>query len=143
MNRILIVDDEPAVVAALQRLLKTHPCRYGKLDYRLEVETFNSPQQALDRAREASFDLVLSDYHMPGMNGIEFLGAFRQLQPDAVRIVLSGLADIDEITPALLDIDTRRFLPKPWNDSFLMACIAEALTLRELELERRAKQAAQ
>ncbi len=140
MNRILIVDDEPAVLSALRRLMKSLPCRYGKLEYTLEVETFDSPTAALARAREVDFDLVLTDYRMPEMDGIAFLREFRAIHPDAARIVLSGFADLNDVTRAITEVDTSRFLPKPWNDGLLMATIAEALTFRTLQQAAKEKQ---
>jgi two-component system probable response regulator PhcQ len=138
MPRILIVDDEPGVLNALRRLFKAKPCNYGRLSYPLEVETFESPTAALARAAEASFDLVLTDYRMPGMDGVQFLIEFRKLQPDAARIVLSGMADLDSLTCGISEAATTRFLPKPWNDNLLLNTVAEALTMRELQLEKAA-----
>jgi response regulator RpfG family c-di-GMP phosphodiesterase len=140
LNLIMIVDDEPGVLNALRRLLKTRPCHYGQLTYPLEVETFDSPAAALVRAKEGGIDLVLTDYMMPQMDGVEFLKQFRVLQPDAARIVLSGMADLDDVMRAITEVDTSRFLPKPWNDSLLLATIAEALTFRSLQLESRERQ---
>ncbi len=136
--RLLIVDDEPGVLAALKRLLRARPCRYGNLEYALEIETFESPEAALARAAEQAFDLVLTDYRMPAMDGITFLARFRALQPDAARVVLSGVADLDDVMRALNEVDTSRFLPKPWNDQLLVATLAEALTLHQLQRERAA-----
>ena len=142
MNRILIVDDEPGVLNALRRLFRSRPCTYGRLTYELEVETFESPTAALARAREVDFDLVLTDFRMPEMDGIAFLIEFIKLQPDTARIVLSGVSDIDAVTRAITDADTSRFLPKPWNDHLLLNTVAEALTLRMLQLEKAAAEKA-
>ena len=138
MRRIMIVDDEQGVLNALRRLLSRAPCGYGRLVYELEVETFDSPLAALDRARVAPFDLVLSDYHMPRMNGVEFLRQIQEIQPDAARMVLSGCNDINLINRSIHGADIFGMLPKPWSDYFLMSMIAQALNHRDLLLENRA-----
>jgi DNA-binding NtrC family response regulator len=137
MSRIMIVDDEVGVLNALRRLLTRAPCAYGRLAYSLEVETFESPLTALDRAREAAFDLVLSDYHMPRMDGVEFLRQIEQIQPDAARMILSGCNDINVINQSILGANIYGMVPKPWNDYFLMSMIAQALNNRDLLLENR------
>ncbi len=138
MRRIMIVDDEQGVLNALRRLLLRAPCSYGRMVYALEVETFDSPFTALDRARVAPFDLVLSDYRMPGMDGVEFLGQIAEIQPDAARMILSGCTDINLINQFIHGADIFGMLPKPWNDYFLMSMIAQALNHRDLLLENRA-----
>lgn len=138
MSRIMIVDDEQGVLGALRRLLLRAPCRYGNQTYALEVETFESPLAALDRARAAHFDLILSDYHMPDMNGVEFLRRIEEIQPDAARMILSGCSDINLINRSILGASIFGMLPKPWNDYFLMSMIAQALNHRDLLLENRA-----
>lgn len=137
MNRILIVDDEEGVLNALRRVLTRGPCRYGRFSYELEAETFASPQAALERARSASFDLVLSDFHMPKMDGVEFLSRIEQLQPDAVRMILSGSCDINAIRHTIHRANIYGMVPKPWNDEFLLSMIGQALNHRDLLREKR------
>lgn len=138
MSRVMIVDDEPGVLNALRRLMLRAPCRYGRLSYALEVEIFESPVAALDRARAAHFELVLSDYHMPRMNGVEFLRQIEEIQPDAARMILSGCNDINVVNQSIHGANIYGMLPKPWNDYFLMSMIAQALNHRDLLLENRA-----
>lgn len=137
MSRVLILDDEEAILSALRRLLRIAPCTYGRLSYQLEVETFSSPGAALARAGEASFDLIMSDYRMPEMDGVTFLSRVRDLQPDAERLVLSGYADLDAIMRAFDQAQIFRFVAKPWNDYILLSTIAEALNHRDIVLENR------
>ena len=108
------------------------------MSYELETEAFASPVAALARARVAAFDVILSDYRMPGMDGVEFLRRARELQPDAARLILSGHADRDAIERAFDEVRIYRFIAKPWNDAVLVSAIAEALNHRDLLLEQRA-----
>lgn len=137
MSRILIVDDEAAILKSLQRLLRLAPCTYGEQHFSLEVLTYDSPQAALAAARSEAFDLFISDYRMPGMDGIEFLKAAKQLQPDAARLILSGYADLNALVRAVNEVGIDRFIGKPWNDYDLMSAIGQALAHRQLLLENR------
>jgi len=125
MYRILLVDDEQNVLKALQRELQR--------DY--AIEAFSDPHAALQRSQEARFDLVISDYKMPEMSGIEFLRQFAKLQPDAVSLMLSGQADFNALTGTINEIHIYRFLDKPWNSIELAITVAEALAHREQVLE--------
>lgn len=127
MYNILVVDDEQNVLNALRRELSDV--------YR--VETFTSPQEALQRARETEFALVVSDYRMPDMDGVTFLEHFGQMQPDAVRLVLSGQTDMDALIKAVNLTHIYRFLSKPWNSAELKADIRQGLEYRDAILESR------
>ncbi|TSA41272.1 MAG: response regulator [Betaproteobacteria bacterium] len=127
MKRILLVDDEQNVLNALRR----------ELAGTYEVETFISPQEALRRAKETDFALVVSDYRMPDMDGVTFLENFGQMQPDAVRLILSGQADMDALIKAVNVTHIYRFLSKPWSETDLKANILQGLDYREAILENR------
>ena len=137
MKRIMIVDDEVAVLASLRRLLRHAPCITGKRKFELEIETFTSPLQALERAHDAAFDVILTDYRMIEMDGVTLLRALKKLQPDAGRLILSGFADLNILIRAVNEVGIDRFVPKPWNDYELVADIAQSLAHRELVLENR------
>lgn len=132
MYRIMLVDDEENILNALRRVLTSDS---GDRDLALRVETFASPQAALRCAESSAFDLVISDYRMPGMNGVEFLKAFKRLQPNAARLILSGYADLDGLIGAVNEVHIYRFLGKPWHDFELKSAIAQALAYRDMLLE--------
>jgi two-component system, probable response regulator PhcQ len=119
--RILMVDDEAHVLSALTRIMRR------ELGADVLVEACVSAKRALERAREASFDVVLSDYRMPEMDGLAFLLKFRELQPDSSRIILSGMTDFDVLMTAINEVGISRFLPKPWDDLELAAAVREAV----------------
>lgn len=136
MSRILIVDDEEHVLNALRRLL-SHAAR------EIKVDLFSAPEEALNKARHTPYDLALSDYRMPGMNGVQFLKAFRTIQPNAARLILSGHADLNGLIGAINDAGISRFIAKPWNDEELVSTIMQTLAQREeaMETQRLADQA--
>lgn len=137
MSRILIVDDEESILKSLQRLLRVAPCSFGAKTFQLEVRIFNSPLLALEAARTEEFDLFISDYRMPVMDGIEFLKAAKAIQPDAARLILSGYADLNALLRAVNEVGIERFIGNPWNEYELLSAIAQILAHRELQLENR------
>ena len=123
MYRILIVDDEENIVNALKRCLKRIP------DW--EIETFTSGAVALRRAEGTSFDLFISDFRMPEMNGVEFLSEVKKIQPNSARIILSGYTDLEALVGAINEAEIFRFINKPWNDYELILTIEQTLNYKD------------
>lgn len=122
-KRILVVDDETNIVNAVRRELEAPPV----VRHRYEVEGFSDPLQALERARAQRFDAVISDYAMPGMNGLDFLKALAQVEPDCARLVLSGRTDMDALVRMIGETHIYRFVPKPWDGYHLKGSLAQAI----------------
>ena len=85
--RLLIVDDEQSVLHALRRDLRM---RMQDQLPRLEIDLENDAKVALEKVQEVRYAVVISDYRMPDVNGVQLLAAARQAQPDTGRIILSG-----------------------------------------------------
>jgi DNA-binding NtrC family response regulator len=130
----MLVDDEQNVLNAIKRALMHSGDEAMKL-YDVKIEDFSSPIKALQRAEDVSFDLVISDYRMPDMDGIAFLKSFKKRQPDAVRFVLSGYADLGGLVGAINDAQIYRFINKPWHDYELVSAVSQALSHRMVILE--------
>jgi diguanylate cyclase (GGDEF)-like protein/PAS domain S-box-containing protein len=120
---LLLVDDESSILSALKRELRGE---------NYELLTAANGDEALRILAEAKVQVVLSDYHMPGMSGVEFLTEARRLQPDAVRMVLSGYADIEAITEAINRGHIYKFLNKPWDGEQLREVVHDAFARYEL-----------
>lgn len=130
MRRILLVDDEINVLHALQRTL-----RRSVVEDKLQIEIYTDTQQALARSREVAFDIVISDYRMPEMNGVEFLNAFKEIQPDTTRLMLSASTEFDILMDAINQSEVFRYITKPWQDAELKETILLALARRDQALE--------
>jgi thioredoxin reductase (NADPH) len=111
---ILTVDDDPSVSRAVARDLRR---RYGE---RYRVVRASSGAEALDALREIKLRgeqvaLLLADFRMPQMNGIQFLEAALDLFPRARRVLLTAYADTEAAIDAINVVDLDHYLLKPWN----------------------------
>lgn len=135
---ILVVDDEEMVTTSLTNLFRL------RTDYRVVAST--SPVEALAGAEKDNFDLVIADYLMPGMNGIAFLSRFKELQPLALRILLTGYADKESAIRAINEVGLYQYIEKPWDNDALLVGVRNALDkgalLRTLEEKIQELQAA-
>lgn len=121
MRRVMLIDDEVLVLRALTRTIRPF---FEDAD--VHLETFSDPELALLRCAEVSFDVVMSDYRMPQINGADFLGLVKRLQPDAVRIVLSASTDFKEVSNAINRAEIFRYLAKPWEADELKSVLVLA-----------------
>lgn len=126
--RILFVDDEPAILNAIKRLFRREPW---------EIETASDGAQGLEVFRRFRPAVVVSDHRMPGMTGVEFLAKARAIDPEPVRIVLTGCTDLPAAESAINEGEVWRFVTKPWNDEDLRATIAAAAERYRLVFENR------
>jgi CheY-like chemotaxis protein len=138
MKRLLIIDDEVPVLHALRRLLQRHfkPRQLG-------VEICANPLLALQRLQQERFDVLISDYRMPQLDGVTLLARARDLDPRAVRMMLSAAADFATVLAAVNRAGVFRYIPKPWSEPQLLADLHAALAFdpcaipSAYELERR------
>ena len=108
MNRVLMVDDEIPVLSALKRALRLH---FGDA---IEFEQCSDPRLALERLQAVAFDVVISDLSMPHMDGLAFLNQVHEIQPHAVRMILSGNTEVQPILQSLNQVGVFRYITKPW-----------------------------
>jgi two-component system probable response regulator PhcQ len=127
--KILILDDEENNVSAISRLLRTEP------DF--HVEGYTSASEALRRAEEVAFDVVVSDYRMPEMDGTQFLEKFRERQPNAYRIIVSAYSDVGMLKKAINQAQIHRLIQKPWDGFMLVEAIRRGAEQSEMAKELR------
>ncbi len=119
---LLIVDDEPHILAALQRMLADEG--YG-------IFTATSAHEGLELLAKNPVQVILSDQRMPAMSGAEFLGCVKALYPDTVRMVLSGYAELETVVQAVNEGAIYKFFVKPWDEEQLRAQIRDAFLYYE------------
>jgi response regulator RpfG family c-di-GMP phosphodiesterase len=126
---VLCVDDEPDVLEGITDVLRRS----------FDVRTATSGVGGLDvlRGDPEAFAVVISDMRMPGMIGSEFLRAARLVAPHAVRVLLTGDADIHVAIRAVNDAHLFRFLTKPCESQDLMRACVAALGQHRLQTAER------
>ena len=129
MIRILVVDDDALILQALTRILQNE----GH-----EVVGHTDPHKALE---EQGFHVVITDFMMPNVNGIELLGHLKQTNPNAVRLLLTAAADFKVALEAVNRGEVYRLLSKPWNLSELTTVMRQAVEHYRLMNENRRLQA--
>lgn len=107
MATIFIVDDDPRIARALQRELRR--------DFAIEVAS--DAVDALAKVGSLRPDLVLSDFRMPEMDGVDFLAEVRRRVPEAKRVLISGYADLEAATERLESAEIALLLRKPWGEN--------------------------
>jgi DNA-binding NtrC family response regulator len=118
-NTVMLVDDEPMVATALRSFLE--------LETPYRVLTFSNAQQALDVLPDEAVDVIVSDYMMPGMDGITFLRTARELKPLASRVLLTGYADKENAIRAINEAGLYYYLEKPWDNEHLKLIIRNSI----------------
>ena len=121
---IVVVDDEPMVLNCLSASLE--------LDDDHHVVTFQDPVEALAFIRETEIDLIISDFDLPGMDGIQLLSAVRDHDPSVPRIMLTGYADKESAVKAINKVGLFQYIEKPWSPDDLRIIIRNALEKRAL-----------
>ncbi len=125
--RILIVDDEPPIRTACAKILSEE----GAL-----VETAEDGLGGLEKAKSGPFDLSLVDLKMPQMDGMELLGHLFQIDPDMIKIVITGYATLETAIEAVQK-GAYDYIPKPFTPAELRNRVTRGLEKRALLLEAR------
>lgn len=123
LKRILVVDDEEIVRIALRETLRRE--HYG-------VTACASPDEGLQALKNEAFAVIISDYQMPGMTGLDFLAHAKQLQPDATRILITAVLSLDTVIEAINKGEIYRFVVKPWIREELLATVRNAVQRHDL-----------
>jgi PAS domain S-box-containing protein len=124
IGTIFIVDDEMMVTTSLQTMLG--------LETEHRIHCFNSPLDALAQLEAIKPDVVISDFSMPGMDGISFLREVKNRQPESTLILLTGYADKESAIEAINTVGLYRYIEKPWDNEELKISISNGLERNRL-----------
>ena len=112
VERFLVVDDDPTIVEALAKVVKSMG---------FDVVAHSDPREA---ANETNFDLVITDFMMPHMSGVELLNTLKAKNPDAVRLLITAANDFKVAMKAVNEGQVFRLLSKPWSLGELRSAVA-------------------
>ena len=127
-NNVLVVDDEENILNSLKRAL---------MEESFGVYTTTDYKEALDIVKNGEIKVVLSDHRMPGINGVDFLQMVKNEDPDIIRILFTGYADVQMAQEAINIGEVYRFVNKPWDVQDLLTTIRNALEKFDLVQENR------
>ncbi|MGZ8900575.1 MAG: HDOD domain-containing protein [Limisphaerales bacterium] len=122
-NRVLFVDDDPVLRDLYAGIAPVLQGQYG-------VFTASSGKEGVQVLQERTFDVVVADLTMPGMDGVQFLGHVVRTQPDAARIIISGYLDRLKIAQCLFV--GHRYFNKPCDLKALGALLLSLASFREI-----------
>lgn len=150
MHRILLVDDQAEMLGKLESLFHTHAEEF-------EVESYSSAQEALARAVDSPFAVVIVDFDMPEMDGVAFTKTLWESHPDVACIILSSLSDRETLINRVQNVlrsrqqqgrvaqpvagtasnrrNILRFINKPWDETGLIVLVAQVLAFRSALME--------
>jgi HD-like signal output (HDOD) protein len=123
LKRVLFVDDDPNVLTGLRNVLRT---KRHEWDMVFAI----GPDEALAKVAEGPFDVVVSDMRMPRMDGATLLAKIKQLQPRAVRMILSGQTELESVMKSVFI--AHMFLSKPCDPALLQQVVDRACRLQAI-----------
>ncbi len=128
--KVLVLDDDKLVTSSLKSLLM--------LEGFIDVVYFNNPKEAISYLKDNIRDVIISDFMMPEMNGLEFLSEAKKLYPNASMILLTGYADKENAIKAINEVGLYKYIEKPWDNDELVLTIKNAYERAHLvdELEK-------
>ncbi len=126
-HTILVVDDEPASLRAVERTLR-HEHR---------VLTSTTAADALGLLAAEPVAVIIADHRMPESSGTELLASAASLYPDTIRVLLTGYASLDTLTEAINSGHVYHYLTKPWEPHELRLVVRRGLERYEVEADRR------
>ncbi len=128
-HKILCIDDEQDIVDALFRLFRK--------DY--DVLTATSGSDGLHLLNDNKVSLIISDQKMPGMNGVETLKKSIEIDPNCMRILLTGYTDIESVIESINSGEVYRYITKPWDPIDLVNTVNKSIEKYEIRSELQQK----
>lgn len=116
---VVIVDDEEMILTTLKSFFML------ETDY--SVATFSKPREAVSFIEDNDVNLVISDFLMPEMDGIDFLLQVKERRPTTTRILLTGFADKENAIKAINKVGIFQYIEKPWDNTQLKLIVENGI----------------
>lgn len=124
--KLVLLDDEADILKALTRVLRRD----------FEIHPFTEPSEALSYLEAQEVAIIVSDMKMPDMDGATFFGYAKDIQPEAVRILLTGYSDVEDTVRAINDGGVSTYLSKPWDNDNLRFTLQQSLEFFRVKEEK-------
>ncbi len=124
---VLIVDDEPAILRSLKALF----------DRDHHIITAPAAREAVEILRSQTVHVIVSDYKMPGQNGLSLLIEVKKTFPATIRVLMTAFADMNLVVRALNEGEIHRFISKPYMSFEFRAMLRDCLILSGIQSEER------
>ena len=121
---VMVVDDEEMVTKTL--------AAYLQLETDYHISTYQSPAEALEALKKQPVDMVISDFLMPEMDGLQFLNEVKKMYPSTIRILLTGYSDKENAIKGINDVGLYQYLEKPWDNERLKLIIRNGIETKNL-----------
>jgi len=120
--KILLIDDDEWIRDSLRIFFEAEGC------HMLALET---AEEGIAEIKDQVFDLIIVDYKLPGLDGLEFLKRIHNTQPDAIKILITAYRDENVVSEAK-KLKVQGFIEKPFTSDTIMASLAYTIKTREL-----------
>jgi formate/nitrite transporter len=129
-KRMLVIDDEAVVLSSCRRIFSAEG---------FEVVTTDSPRQGLELASASKFDVILCDWRMPELDGLDVVELLDKRVPDAAVLMITGFPSVDRATE-VMKRGAMDYLAKPFTPEEITAAVHKALKRKEAERAKRGAQ---
>jgi len=115
--RILLVDDDEWIRDSLSFFFEAEGCN---------LLTFETAEEGMEAVKQQAYDIVISDYKLPGMDGLEFLRRVKEKQPNAFEILITAYANREILNEAKI-IGVNEIIPKPFTSENVETSLARII----------------
>lgn len=123
--KIMLIDDDEWIRNSLSLFFETEGC------YLLALET---AEEGIEELKKQHYDIIIFDYRLPGMDGLEFLRRIQDLHPDTMKILITAYGSRELLTEAIR-VGVQDFIEKPFTSKTIEGCLSRLIENRELESE--------